>query len=160
MALGTAATIAASMAGASLAGSAMDRRAQGKAANQMNAVNEARTQAALGALRPGYEAAQGVRQQALGVGQEMRQQGLQQGLGMLGQLYGPTAMLNQQGNLAAQRAILAGLPMQRAAIMGTPIDYSGLQTTQIGYDPAMLAGIFGQAQLPQGQMNLPPYPTR
>lgn len=153
---GTAALIA---GGASLAGSALDRRAQGKAVNQANEAAAGRTQAGLGALQPAYQAAQGLRQQGLGIGSQMRQQGMGQGLGMIGQLYGPTAGMMQQGNLAAQRAVLAGLPMQRNAILGRPIDYSSLQPTQISYDPSLLAGIFGQAQLPQGQVNFPEFPT-
>lgn len=144
-------------AGASLAGSALDRRSQGKAVNKANEAAAARTQAGLSALAPGYQAAQDIRQQAFGTGQRMRQQGMQQGLGMLSQLYGPTANLYQQGNVAAQRALLAGLPLQRAAILGEPMDYSALQPTQISYDPAMLAGIFGGAQLPRGRLNLPPF---
>jgi hypothetical protein len=154
---GTAARSAATTAAASLAGSALDRRSQGKAVNQANEAAAARTQAGLSALAPGYQAAQDIRQQAFGTGQRMRQQGMQQGLGMLSQLYGPTANLYQQGNVAAQRALLAGLPLQRAAILGEPMDYSALQPTQISYDPAMLAGIFGGAQLPRGRLNLPPY---
>ena len=144
-------------AGASLAGSALDRRAQGKAVNKANEASAARTQAGLDALRPGYQAAQDVRQQALGMGNQMRQQGMQQGLGMIGQMYGPSANLMQQGNVAAQRMLLAGLPMQRAAIMGGDIDYSQLQPQTMNYDPNMLAGIFGQAQLPQGSVNFPQF---
>ena len=150
---------AAAGAAASLAGSAMDRRAQGKAVNQANEVSAARTQAGLEALRPAFEASQNVRREALGMGNQMRQQGMQQGLGMIGQLYGPTANLQQQGNLAAQRMMLAGLPMQRAAILGGKIDYSQLQPQTINYDPNMLAGIFGQAQLPQGDVTYSPFPT-
>lgn len=146
-------------AAGSLAGSAMDRRAQGKAVNKANEAAAARTQAGLSALQPGYEAAQNVRREALGMGSQMRQQGMQQGLGMIGQLYGPTANLQQQGNLAAQRMLLAGLPMQRAAILGGKIDYSQLQPQTINYDPNMLAGIFGQAQLPQGDVTYSPFPT-
>lgn len=146
-------------AAGSLAGSAMDRRAQGKAVNKANEAAAARTGAGLEALRPGYEAAQNVRREALGMGNQMRQQGMQQGLGMIGQLYGPTANLQQQGNLAAQRMLLAGLPMQRAAILGGNIDYSQLQPQTISYDPNMLAGIFGQAQLPQGNVTYSPFPT-
>jgi len=156
---GSAARAAATGAAASLAGSALDRRAQGKAVNKANEAAAARTQAGLSALQPSYQAAQDVRQQALGMGSQMRQQGMQQGLGMIGSLYGPTANLAQMGNVAAQRALLAGLPIQRNAIMGLPIDYSGLQPTQLSYDPQLLAGIFGQAQLPQGQMNFPAFPN-
>lgn len=154
---GNAARTAATTAGASLLGSALDRRAQGEAINKANEAAAARTQAGLSALLPGYQAAQATRQQAFGAGGDMRQQGLQQGLWMLSQLYGPTANLYQQGNMAAQRALLAGLPLQRAAILGKPMDYSALQPTQIQYDPSMLAGMFGGAQLPQGQVTFAPF---
>jgi hypothetical protein len=146
-------------AAGSLAGSAMDRRAQGKAVNKANEAAAARTGAGLEALRPAFEASQNVRREALGMGSQMRQQGMQQGLGMIGQLYGPTADLMQQGNLSAQRMMLAGLPMQRAAILGGNIDYSQLQPQTMNYDPNMLAGIFGQAQLPQGDVTYAPFPT-
>jgi len=155
----TAAKAALGAGAASLAGSAMDRRAQGKAVNQANEVAAARTGAGLEALRPAFEASQNVRREALGMGSQMRQQGMQQGLGMIGQLYGPTADLMQQGNLSAQRMMLAGLPMQRAAILGGKIDYSQLQPQTMNYDPNMLAGIFGQAQLPQGDVTYSPFPT-
>lgn len=146
-------------AGASLVGSALDRRAQGKAVNKANEAAAARTQAALDVMQPGYQSAQETRRQAFDVGTQMRQQGMQQGLGMIGQLYGPTANLMQQGNVAAQRMLLAGLPMQRAAILGGNIDYSQLQPQTMNYDPALLAGIFGQAQLPQGSINFVPFPV-
>ena len=159
MGIATAILAAGIGAAGSLAGSAMDRRAQGKATNKANEVAAARTGAGLEALQPGFQSAQDVRREALGMGSQMRQQGMQQGLGMIGQMYGPTADLMQQGNLAAQRMMLAGLPMQRAAILGGKIDYSQLQPQTMNYDPNMLAGIFGQAQLPQGDVTYSPFPT-
>ena len=89
---------AAVLGGASLIGSAMDRRAAGKATNKANEAAMARTQAGLAALTPGFQASQNVRQQALGMGNQMRQQGMEQGLGMIGQLYGPTAGMQQAGD--------------------------------------------------------------
>jgi hypothetical protein len=150
---------AAVMAGASLAGSALDRRAQGKAVNKANEAASARTQAGLNLLQPGYTAAQNVQREALGMGQQMRQEGMQQGLGMIGQLYGPSANLMQQGNTGAQQALLAGLPLQRAAILGGNIDYSQLQPQSVNYDPNLLAGIFGNARIPQGSVSYAPFPT-
>lgn len=146
-------------AGASLIGSAMDRRAAGKATNKANEAAMARTQAGLAALTPGFQASQNVRQQALGMGNQMRQQGMEQGLGMIGQLYGPTAGMQQAGNLAAQRMLLASLPMQRAAILGGKIDYSQLQPQTIAYDPALLSGMFANQQLPQGSVPFAPFPS-
>jgi len=60
--------IEAAFLGASLLGSAMDRRAQGKAVNKANEAAAARTDAGLGALRPAFEASQNVRREALGMG--------------------------------------------------------------------------------------------
>jgi len=145
--------------GASLVGSAMDRRAQGKAANKANEVSAARTQAGLNALQPGFQTAQDIQQQAYGVGNQMRQQGMTQGLDIISQLYGPTAGMQQQGYMDAQRALLAGLPLQRAAILGGKIDYSQLQPSQTQYDPRLLAGIFANQQLPQGAVNFAPFPA-
>jgi len=88
----------------------------------------------------------------------MRQQGMQQGLNLIGQLYGPTGQMQQQGNLAAQRALLAGLPMQRNAIMGAPVDYSQLQPTQIQFDPEMLSRMLGGMALPQGDVRYSQFP--
>ena len=148
----TAGQAAAAGAGASLIGGALDRRAAKKAASRQNAIDAQRTQQALSALQPGYQAAQDISQYALGQGNQMRQQGMQQGLGLIGQLYGPTAQFQQQGNLAAQRALLAGLPMQRNAILGVPVDYGQLQTTQLSIDPEMLSRMLGGLSLPQGDV--------
>ena len=139
-------------AGSSLIGGALDRSAAKKAASRQNAIEAQRTQQALGALQPGYQAAQDISQHAFGQGNMMRQQGMQQGLGLIGQLYGPTAQMQQQGNLAAQRALLAGLPMQRNAILGVPVDYGQLQTTQLSIDPEMLSRMLGGLSLPQGDV--------
>ena len=146
-------------AGASLAGNMLNRRSQGKAANKANEAAAARTAQGLAALQSGYQTGQDINQQGYGVGQQMRQQGMQQGLNMIGQLYGPTSSLEQQGNLAAQRYMIAGLPMQRSAVMGGNIDYSQLQPTQIQYDPNLLSGMYANAQLPQGDVRYSPFQT-
>jgi len=152
MALTAATAMAAASAGANLIGGAADRRAAKKAISKQNAIEAQRTQQALSALQPGYQAAQDISQHAFGQGNMMRQQGMQQGLGLIGQLYGPTAQMQQQGNLAAQRALLAGLPMQRNAILGVPVDYGQLQTTQLAVDPEMLSRMLSGLSLPQGDV--------
>ena len=148
----TAGQAAAASAGASLIGGALDRRSARKATSKANELEARRIQQAMGAIIPGFQAAQDTSRYALGQGQQMRQQGMQQGLGLIGQLYGPTAQMQQQGNLAAQRALLAGLPMQRDAILGAPVDYGQLQTTQLAVDPEMLSRMLSGLSLPQGDV--------
>lgn len=154
----TAGQAAAASAGASLIGGALDRRAARKATSKANELEARRIQQAMGAITPGFQAAQDTSRYALGQGQQMRQQGMQQGLNLIGQLYGPAGQMQQQGNLAAQRALLAGLPMQRNAIMGAPVDYSQLQPTQIQFDPEMLSRMLGGMALPQGDVRYSQFP--
>lgn len=60
---------------------------------------------------------------------------------------GPEQMrMAQEGNMAAQSALLSALPQVQNAILGNPIDMSGLRPTRIGYDPTVM-----RAQLPQFQ---------
>ena len=139
-------------AGASLIGSALDRRSAGKAANKANAAMAARVQAGLDALAPAYQRAQDVRQQALGTTQGMRQQGYGMGMDALSALYGPQMQMQQAGYEGAQKALLAGLPLQRAALMGAPVDFSSLTPARQTYDPNLLAGVFANRQLPQGSL--------
>ena len=72
------------------------------------------------------------------------QNGYQSALDVFGQFMPQQADTFQQGNMAAQNQILAGMPQQHNALMGGAVDYSQFQPTQIDYDP----GIF-QQQLPQ-----------
>ena len=97
---------------ANLIGSAMTNRAQRKATEEAQAMNQADkamaqqyAQAAMQQLPAGYQNAQAVRQQALG-----------QGLGLAGQTFQPTAEMINQGGMMNQNALLAGLQLQRNAI--------------------------------------------
>lgn len=118
-------------AAASLGGSAMTNRAQRKANEQAQAQNaqdkalvQQYTKAAMEQLPVGYQNAQGVRQQAMN-----------QGLGLTGQTFRPTAEMINQGGMMNQNALLAGLQLQRDAILGNEMDYSTLQamSPQINY---------------------------
>ena len=138
--------------GASLIGGSLDRSEARKAASKANELKTQRINQAMGMIAPGYQNAQNIRDQALQRGMQMRQQGMKQGLDLIGRLYSPVAGMTQQGYMDAQRALLAGLPLQRAAIMGAPIDYSKLQPSRTQYDPQLLAGLFAGQALPRGGM--------
>jgi len=96
-------------------------------------------------LTGGYGAAMG-----------MRNQGYQDSLDVLGQTIPQQFDAFQQGNMAAQSTLLAGLPQYQNAIMGLPVDMSGFSPQSIDYNtdwaqqsvPGMggyLSGSVGQA---------------
>lgn len=129
------------IAGAALnvGGQMLNRREQGKAVNQANEANAARTQAAMSYLYPAYQR-----------GADIRQQALNRGLDLYGQTFMPAMEAQQAGNLAAQRYISQGLPMQRAALLGGKIDYSQMQPTQIPINQTALAGIINPTRMDIG----------
>jgi len=61
---------------------------------------------------------------------QVQRGGYQGALDVFGQSLPAQTDVFQQGNVGAQQAILAGLPMAQAAILGGQIDYSGLQPFQ------------------------------
>tara|TARA_R110000822_G_scaffold87262_1_gene202872 strand:- start:143 stop:637 length:495 start_codon:yes stop_codon:yes gene_type:complete len=149
MGIETAVAAAAISAGANLIGNKMTNTAQKKAAAEANQIAQAKTTAGLGYLEPAYNK-----------GMDAQQRAYEQSLALQGQTFRPTIDAMQGGNLAAQRQILAGLPMQRAAILGGKIDYSQLQPYQQNIDTSAMQGLFNpQAmqfrpqQAPQEQMS-------
>jgi hypothetical protein len=70
--------------------------------------------------------------------------GFQSALDMYGQFVPQQMDVFQQGNVAAQGHLLAGMPQFNNAIMGLPVDYSAFQPTQLNYDAS-----WAQQQLPQ-----------
>ena len=74
------------------------------------------------------------------------QKGYQSALDVFGQFMPQQADVFQQGNVAAQNQILAGMPQAQNALMGGAVDYSQFQPTQLNYDPSMF-----QQQLPEYQ---------
>jgi len=141
--------VAAATAGANYLGNKKTNAANKKAAEEANRVAQSRTTAGLGYLEPAYNK-----------GMDAQQRAYEQSLSLQGQTFRPTIDAMQGGNLAAQRAILAGLPMQRAAILGGKIDYSQLQPYQQNIDTSAMQGLFNpQAmqfrpqQAPQEQMS-------
>ena len=126
--MGLATAMAIGSAGASLLGSAADRRAAGKQANQANAVYQDRTQQALNIINPMYERTG-----------DLRQQALNRSLGLAGQMFMPQMQSMQGGNYAAQQAILGGLPAQRAALLGGRMP-APAQAQMLPFDQSALQG--------------------
>lgn len=124
-------------AAASLGGSAMSNRAQRKANEEAKAMNQADkamaqqyAQAAMQQLPVGYQNAQDVRQQSLN-----------QALGLTGQTFQPTAEMINQGGMMNQNTLLAGLGLSRNAILGKEMDYSTLQAMSPQIDYSALQGL-------------------
>jgi hypothetical protein len=129
-------------AGATYLGNKKTNAAQKKAVEEANRVAQANTTARLGYIEPAY-----------GKAMDAQQRAYEQALALQGQTFRPTIDAMQGGNLAAQRAILAGLPMQRAAILGGKIDYSQLQPYQQNIDTSAMQGLFNpQPFRPQAPM--------
>lgn len=62
---------------------------------------------------------------------ESRMKGLEAGLNLYGQAYPQMMNTFQQGNVAAQKTLLQGLPQVQNAIMGNAVDMRGLQPLQL-----------------------------
>ena len=122
---------------ASLGGSYLQNKAQEKMAEQAAAQRAADianikqyASQATKSLMPAYQAAQDVRQQALG-----------QNLALTGQTLQPMIGATQTGDYMAQQALLSGLMGQRAAILGDPINYGALQAQSVPIDWSALGGL-------------------
>ena len=125
------------MTAASLGGSILGNKAQEKAAEEAAAQRQANMgliqdygQRAVQSLTPGYQAAQGIRQQAL-----------DQNLGMAGSTFRPMIEQVQSGDFMAQQALLAGLMGQRNAILGDPINYGNLSAQNVPVNYGALSGL-------------------
>jgi hypothetical protein len=143
IASGTAELIA---GGASLLGSSMDRRAQGKQANKANEAAMANTQGQLNTLLPAYQQAQEAMMGGYGQAGDIRQQALNQGTQLLGSSFMPQMEAMQGGNFAAQQALMQSLPMMRAAILGGKMP-SAPQAQMMPVNASALSGLINpQAQ--------------
>jgi hypothetical protein len=63
--------------------------------------------------------------------QQNLQQGYQGALDVFGQALPAQTQTFQGGNVAAQQALLSGLPQMQNAILGNPVDYSQFQPVQL-----------------------------
>jgi hypothetical protein len=125
------------MTAASLGGSILGNKAQKDAAKEAEAQRQANMgliqdygQRAVQALTPGYQAAQDIRQQALN-----------QNLGLTGSTFRPMIEQVQRGDFMGQQALLAGLMGQRNAIMGDPINYGALSAQNVPVSYGALSGL-------------------
>lgn len=96
------------------------------------------------------EYAENMRQQSrddmmrlFGPAQDNLNMGFQGAFDVFGQSMPQGMNLYQQGNVAAQNHLLAGLPQMNNAILGLPTDMSGFQPTQLQYDTSWM-----QQQMP------------
>ena len=125
------------LGGASLGGSLLGNKAQEKAAEEAAAQRQATMgliqdygRRAIQSLTPGYQAAQGIRQQALN-----------QNLGLAGSTFRPMIEQVQAGDFMNQQALLAGLMGQRNAILGDPINYGNLSVQNVPVNYGALSGL-------------------
>jgi len=70
----------------------------------------------------------------MGTGDDNRNMAFEQVLGLLGGTIPTRLGAFQEGNLGAQKQLIAGMPLLQAAFMGMPIDTSVLQPTSVSYN--------------------------
>lgn len=102
--------------------------------------------AGIEAITPSYQQAQNIRQQAL-----------DQTLGLQGQTFAPQMEAMRRGDYMAQQAALAGLMGQRNALLGDPIDYGALQPQSVPVNYSELSGLTDPQSLQFQQMQVPQY---
>lgn len=125
------------LGGASIAGSALENRANRQAVQQaeeqrmqnMGLIQDY-GQRAIESLTPGYQASQNIRQQALN-----------QNLGLTGSTFRPMIESVQAGDMMRQQALLSGLMGQRNAILGDPINYGALTPQSVPVNYGALSGL-------------------
>lgn len=141
------------MTAASLGGSILGNKAQEKAADQAAAQRQANMgliqnygQRAVDSLTPGYQSAQAIRQQAMN-----------QNIGMAGSTFRPMIESVQSGDMMAQQALLAGLMGQRSAILGEPMNYGALQAQSVPVNYGALSGLTSPQGLQFNQITRPDF---
>lgn len=102
--------------------------------------------AGIEAITPSYQQAQNIRQQAL-----------DQTLGLQGETFIPQMEAMRRGDYMAQQAALAGLMGQRNALLGDPIDYGALQPQSVPVNYSELSGLTNPQSLQFQQMQVPQY---
>ena len=142
---------AAASAAASLGGSFLQNRANKKAAekaqqqrNQEIGMIQEYGQRSMDALLPSYQAAQ-----------NMRQQGMQQQLGLAGQTFQPMIEATQAGDYMAQQAMLDTLKQKQNARMTGDVDYSVFQPQNVPIDYSALSGLMNPQALEFAQFEQP-----
>ncbi len=102
--------------------------------------------AGIEAITPSYQQAQDIRQQAL-----------DQTLGLQGETFAPQMEAMRRGDYMAQQAALAGLMGQRNALLGDPINYGALQPQSVPVNYSELSGLTDPQSLQFQQMQVPQY---
>jgi len=133
---------AAAIGGSALIGAYSGNKASKDAARASGAASDAQ----IAETRRATEQARGDLFNLFPAAEANAQKGYQGALDVFGQFMPQQAQTFQQGNVAAQNQILAGMPQAQNALMGGAVDYSQFQPTQLNYDPSMF-----QQQLPEYQ---------
>lgn len=119
--------LAAAVVGASVIGGVASNVATNKASGAQGRAS----QAAIGATKQAAEEARGDVNRLFPQAQQVANQGFKGALGVFGESVPAQFDVFQQGNVGAQRQILAGLPQIQNAILGGNVDLSGLQPFQV-----------------------------
>lgn len=133
---------AAAIGGSALVGAWSGSNSTDKAAD----ASTASTSAQIAATKAATDQARGDLFNLFPSAEANSQKGYQSALDVFGQFMPQQAQTFQQGNMAAQNQILAGMPQAHNALMGGAVDYSQFQPTQLNYDSNMF-----QQQLPDYQ---------
>lgn len=141
-------------AAAGLAGTALDIRAQKKAASKLEDQRDNELNlimgfgnAAIEAMTPGYQA-----------GQDVRQTALDQTLALQGKTFMPQVEAVRRGDYMAQQAINASLIGQRNALLGDPVDYGAYQPQSVPVNYATeLAGLVNPQSLNFQDIQMPDF---
>jgi hypothetical protein len=148
-----AAAAAAASGAASLAGSALDYKAQKKAIKQAEedrAANIGLIQQyggnAIESLTPAYQNAQNIQTQAAN-----------QGVNLTGSVFRPMIDTMQDADYMSQQAIIAGMMGQRNAILGDSINYGALQAQKVPVNFSALTGLTSPATLDYANFEVPNY---
>jgi hypothetical protein len=135
--------VATAIAGAAVVGAVASNKASKKQAEATGKASDA----SIAATERAVKQARGDLERLFPQAQQSLLQGYQGAADIFGQSLPAQTQAFQQGNLAAQQHILAGMPQMQNAILGGPVDYSAFQATAI--NPGDLS--FFQQQLPQQQ---------
>ena len=84
------------------------------------------------------------------IAQQAREAGSQGALDIFGKSIPQQLGAFQQGNVSAQKQLIAGLPQIQNAILGLPVNTQAFQPQTIGVDPSLF-----QQQLPEFQQAVP-----
>lgn len=143
--------VATAIAGSALVGAVASNNASKRAEKSAQSTSDAQIQATERAVQQ----ARGDVMEYFPSAQQSAQQGFQQALNVFNQTLPQQTQAFTSGNVAAQNALLAGLPSMQAAILGTPMPELNLQpfqyTPDLSFADQTLASIQDQDRVANEQ---------